>query len=273
MFHRPTRTLSAFTTYRLAVMAVLWTVPWVSLAGLGPARPQPFAPDLYGYAFLDTASCPLQWLDISATATPLSLQAATAAPATDDGGTVVNLTEAFEYYGRPYQQIIVSSNGYIGFAADLQSENGGDFSNDCPLPAVPDNGPSLLGRIAVLHDDLEASATGQVFTAYLAPCPRAGAVAGEACTVVQWQDWDYHQQPGASLSFQLLLYHQSRAIVAQYQNAAAIVSDSVTLGFQSPALNSALVLACDQPSGVPASGAWCAANPIAIEVCLATGFE
>lgn len=245
----------------------------VAMPATAQRMAQAFAPDAFGYTLLAADQCPQQWLDISASGQLLSLQPAGAEPADDDGAAQLTLAEAFEFYGRTYTQLMVSSNGYVGVAADANGDNGGDFSNDCPLPAVPDNGAAALGRLLPLHDDLQAGASGEVRSAYLAPCPRPGGLAGEACTVVSWSDWSYHQQPGASVAFQLLLYHQSRQVVSQYQNVAAIDSASATIGLQAPQLAGALTVDCNQPLALPSSGAWCAAYPLPVETLLSNGFE
>lgn len=254
--------LLAVTLTQLLVPGCLWA-----------QRASVFADDQFGYQLSSDAACASQWVDISASGQALSLQAAGAEAASDEGAALVSLSEAFEFYGREYLRLVVSSNAYVAFAETLAEENGADFSNDCPLPAVPDNGAAKLGRVAVLHDDLQAGSGGEIYQAYLNPCPRPGDFPGEACTVIQWQNWDYHNQTGASLSFQLLLYHQSRQLVAQYQNPGAISSDSATLGLQSPRLDSAASFACNTAASVPSGGSWCATYPLSAEQILVNGFE
>lgn len=236
-------------------------------------RTEIYAPDIFGYNVADAAACPAQFVDISGTGAALNLQAAGAEPADDDGGAVLVLNELFEFYGRTYTTVVVSSNGYLSFATDLAAENGADFSNDCPLPAVPDNGAGQLGRIFVLHDDLQAAAGGQIFHRHFATCPRPGSAAGESCTVIQWQQWDYHEQPGADLSFQLLLYHQSRAMVMQYNNPPGFDTASASIGVQQSELRSALVASCNTPAAIPASGALCIRSPQAVDDLLLSDFE
>lgn len=232
-----------------------------------------FAADAFGYQSTTGTSCDLQWVDISASGQLLSFEAAATAAADDDGGVVLELSEPFEFYDAIYQQLLVSTNGYVAFTTSLTAENGGDFSNDCPLPAVPENGAADLARIAVLHDDLTAGSNGQVFYAYQANCTRAGLVSSEACTIIQWQDWDYRQPSGEMISFQLLLYHQSRAIVSQYLDVATIGSASATIGIQNASLHSAHMLNCNAESALPPTGAWCITHPLNPEQMLVSGFE
>lgn len=232
-----------------------------------------FAEDVFGYSVRDSAQCAFQWLDISGTGQALSFQASGAEPADDDGGVVLSLAEPFEFYGQPYQRVVVSSNGYVAFAEDLQQENGADYSNDCPLPAVPDNGAARLGRIAVFHDDLQAGGGGQVLHEYQASCQRPGPVSGEACTVIQWQNWDFHNNTGASIAFEVLLYHHSREIVAQYDNAGTLPTLSATMGVQNPALSSAAMFQCNQATALPSDGRWCLASPQDPETLLSASFE
>ena len=123
-------------------------------------------PDIFGYQ--TDAACIQQFVDIAVSGSPVALSDS------DDGGGTVSLSSAFSFYGTSHSDLVVSSNGYLAFAADLAGDAGTDFSNDCALPAVPDQGPAVPARVMVLHDDLEAvDGASAVASQYFASCPRA----------------------------------------------------------------------------------------------------
>lgn len=252
----------------------LMAVALVLLSGTAFAqREVSFVPDQFGYQLRDDNQCPQQWIDISATGTALELTAASEETASDDGGVQVDLPQGVEFYGRWYESLVVSSNGYLTFAESLAEENGGDFSNDCSLPAVPDNSASRFGRVAAFHDDLESGSNGQMYFQHFATCPRTGVLVGEACSVVLWHQWGLHNAPEEALSFEIVLYPASREIVVQYEDVNAMPGLSATAGLQAANLRSALNVACNQSNALPEQGAWCAAFPAPIESIHGNGFE
>lgn len=230
-----------------------------------------FADDVFGYQIAASGSCPTQWVDSSAGQTLILQAAGTEIPANDDGGAELTLDWAFEFYGQLQQQLVVSSNGYVGFAADLLAENGGDYSNDCPLPAVPENNASALGRIAVWHDDLQGSA-GSITVAQFDDCPRPGRLPGDACSVISWQNWGVLAGISAGLDFQLLLYRRARDVVMQYGSDLPD-SSSVSIGIQHPALLTGVNLACNVTASVPDNSALCIEHPLAPDTLLSDGME
>jgi hypothetical protein len=237
------------------------------------ARLPQYAPDRFGYELVRSPDCQHQWIDASTQSLPIELQAAGAEPATDEGGAVITLNQDFDFYSLPYRQVVVSSNGYLSFNSSLEAENGADFSNDCKLPAVPENGASGIGRIAILHDDLEAGTDAGIYAVFFDVCPRAGAIADEACTVIQWQHWAYHRNPGADLNFEVILYHQSQSLAFQYQDVASIDTQSATLGMQAASLQSVVNVGCNTTQLIPSHGAWCLNHPRPAEVFIDNGFE
>ena len=170
--------------------------------------------DSYGYQHLESGSaqCAYNYVDASG-GSALNLTAASAmAPASDDGGAVLGLAAPFELYGNSTNSMIVSSNGYLAAANDLAVEDGGDFSADCPLPAIADNAAASQSRIYAYHADLDGAPNSGVIQArYFASCPRASdSGSDEACTVVQWQNWALRGQSGP-LNMQAVLYHASHS--------------------------------------------------------------
>ncbi|MFV2072243.1 MAG: hypothetical protein ACC742_06280 [Thermoanaerobaculales bacterium] len=218
--------------------------------------------DRYGYAIWDhtTANCALGFVDIHATGAPLGFVASGTDPALDEGGSVVTLAAPFELYGENVTELVVSTNGYLAAVGNLVLDSGGDFSNDCPLPAVPEPGPGVSARLAVLHGDLSGSTgVGSAQVEYFASCPRPSeAIGNEACTVIQWTNWGRHGIAG-SFDFQALLYHSSFEIVYQYGPGSD--DASATLGLQNRDASVGLTVWCNTAFLDPAGHALCIFDP------------
>ncbi len=253
--------------YLISLLTVMFC-----LSNAGAQRSISFSGDTFGYQ--NSTSCDLTAIDISTSGQALVFTDANGMPVSDDGAAVVLLPSPVEFYQQQYNRLLVSSNGYVTFANNDSADNGMDFSNDCPLPAVPDNGASELARIAILHDDLEGvSPQAEVYQQFMTPCPRPGLLADEGCQIVQWQNWSYRGQSGqGDVIFQLLLYPAGRQIVMQYPGSNH-TTVSATIGLQSSAAFSAFNQGCNQPQIIPTSGAICLDHPLEAEVLSRYGFE
>ncbi len=198
--------------------------------------------DAYGYELFDhgAAECAYQFVDIAGSGTPVVLVASGGDPARDDGGAAVALPASFELYGEATSSLVMSSNGYLGAAASLAVEDGGDFSNDGVLPAIPDNDPATVGRIMAFHEELSGEAGGGTTQVeHFAVCPRpSGAIADEACSVFQWTGWGFLGLPD-TFDFQAILYQTSFAVALQV-DLGALSHAGATLGVQSSDAGSAL---------------------------------
>ncbi|WP_395377028.1 hypothetical protein [Marinicella sp. W31] len=228
------------------------------------ARNSSYVSDRFGYTH--TSTCPVDYVDLSTDGKLLTLTPAGAVAADDDGAALLNLTEPFLFYRKMYPSLVISSNGYVSFANDLTEESGGDFSNDCLFPSVPDNQPGALARIMPLHDDLENSGSGGIRTAYYAVCPRMGNMTS-ACTVIDWFDWRIRGTLNG-FDFQIILYHQNGEVVMQY-GADNPASGSASIGIQDGVLNSGVIVSCNDPAQSLNNSAVCLHNPI----IFADGFE
>ncbi|MFK8010392.1 MAG: M36 family metallopeptidase, partial [Marinicellaceae bacterium] len=129
-------------------------------------------------------SCSRQFIDISTTGTEVNLVDSNSGdiyPAQDEGAGVVNLSQAFDFYGQTINSLALSSNGYISINT---SESGADFDNDCPLPSTPNNGTSTSARIIPLHDDLISE---KIYHQHFSSCPRPSDLgANLACDVFMY---------------------------------------------------------------------------------------
>lgn len=215
---------------------------WILPSPAAAQRPSSGGFDAFGYQLFDgdDAECANQFVDIAGSGAVVPLIASGAEPAKDGGGGVVSLSSPFELYGQILTSLVVSSNGYLGLAPSLAGEDGGDFSNDPLLPAIPGNSPAAIVRLFVFHDELSGDATGgDVRFEHFAVCPRpSGAVAGEACTVLQWSGWGFLASPGV-FDFQAILYHTSFAIALQI-DLGGLSHAGATLGIQDSTAGSAL---------------------------------
>jgi hypothetical protein len=218
--------------------------------------------DSYGYVAYDDrfVECELQFVDIESTGTEVVVVPSGVEPALDEGAALVALEEPFQLYGVETVGLIASTNGYLAATGDLGLECGGDFSNDCAMPAIPDNGAGYPGRIAVLHDDLSGVDTdGRLLAQYFDACPRPSDVLGpEACTVIEWASWGRHEWPG-TFDLEVLLYHRSLEIVLQY--GPQVIGSSATVALQDATASRALSLSCNPADLDPAGQALCVFDP------------
>ncbi len=220
------------------------------------ARDVSYIADAFGYQTL--GNCDSQYLSIQNEASTVTLVAVGGSDANDEGGGTISLTEPFWFYNKSHEQLVVSSNGYLAFADGLNAENGGDFSNDCPFPSIPDNQPQSLQRIMPFHDDLENSGNGAIRTAYYASCPNIAA--SGSCTVIEWSNWRIRGQNDV-FSFQVELHHQSSVIKIQYTGNNPS-TNSASIGFQQTELFSGQVLSCNQSIPNLSDQSFCYQNPV-----------
>jgi uncharacterized repeat protein (TIGR01451 family) len=232
--------------------------------------------DSFGYVVYDQrqSGCTFAFVDISTSGTPVAFAAphrdlALDPPASDDGGAVITLGVPFRFYGISLSQLVMSTNGYLATATSLDSDDGRDFSNDAPLPAIPGHTTSVsgqqifgvAGRLMPYHDDL-AAGTGSAWQQYFPVCPRAsGTVAGEPCTVLQWSDWGFARGVPGSFSFQAVLYHSSNAIAFQFGPGDPSGGASATVGIQDSEARVGLQYAANQAGAVPGGTAVCFYEP------------
>lgn len=236
-------------TARAANPRAVFLRPGAGLESVGP--------DGFGYtatSSLISSACPFQFVDI-ADGNAVNFQPVNENfPGEDDGGSGIIELDGFEFYGSDVQAVVMSSNGYLAPSA---ARNGGDFDNDCPLPARVDGDPSNdpatgHARLAAHHDDL---VTNSAFQQRLDPCPRRGAAPGSdgACQVFQWNDVDVLPEEGpfvplplAEFDFQAILYEGSSEIVYQYGPDMPTDLSTPTVGIQNNSATRGLTWGCGE---------------------------
>lgn len=214
-------------------------------------------------SMVDPQSCHYDFIDIAASGTPLAMTAAGNPAADDDGAALLPLQAPMPLLGESLDALVVSSNGYVALADSLDREDGGDFSHDCPLPAVPDNGRAESARILLMHADLVPVEGAKVLSEYFDNCPRSSDSATQgACTVIQF---DGHRVLDSTpvdglLRAQAVLYHASGEIVLQYASLDSAASAASAVGLQGRNAAAALAMLCNS-SGLPAESALCLYRP------------
>ena len=215
-------------------------------------------PDGFGYTFFDTNDgCPVFFQDISGTGTFLI--------AGDDAVGIWTLPFTFDFYGVNYTAVAASTNGYMSGNA---GDPGTDFTNDCPIPAVPDIG-GLPPRFYPYHDDLIATQPQGVYAQDFSPCPLTspnfpGSTLG--CTIVQWNNMQFFGG-GPAGSFETILYDQSWEVVYQYASNFVATGASATIGIMNETSTIALQYSCNVAS-VGANFSICFTHPNGTPVTL-----
>lgn len=223
--------------------------------------------DLYGYSQFDgpqPGACHFDYVELGARARALALAPGHARAAADDQAGVLALAQPFEFYQEPREALVVSMNGYLAAARGLDEDDGSDYSNDCALPARPDNPVARPDRIYVYHDDLRPRAGARLRHAHYRQCPRRGEAGGdEACTVVEWDGFERTGPLASSrpLRMQAVLYHGSHAIVLQYASVDDSGGGQATVGLQGLDGRSARRASCDLPGRVEAGTSLCFFDP------------
>ena len=260
---------------RLAALAFAALLPLHdALAQRAPAARS----DAYGYIVeSDPASCPFVPVDVSGSPPLVPVAADGAASAGDDGHATVLLGAPFELYGVATMQLAMSTNGYLSAAAGPHEDDGGDFSNDCPLPAAPDHVGASTARVLAWHDDLAAGNGGALRSTFYASCPRAaGSGVDEACSVFDWSGWTRVGHADA-LAFQVVLYHGSFEIALQYASTGD-EGVGASVGAQDATASSAIEHACNGSRLLQPARSICLFDPRfppqgALDLIFADGFE
>ena len=223
--------------------------------------------DLYGYTVSASRlgdACDFDYVDLDARGGTVALVPGHDRAAEDDRAGVVSLARPFELYQSATQTLVVSENGYLAVADSLNTEDGSDFSNDCSLPARPDNPRASPNRIYVYHDDLRPRAGSRIRQAFFQACPRmASGGQDESCTVVEWDGYERtgpipSTQP---LRAQAVLYHDSHEIALQYASVDDSGAAQATIGLQGFDGRTARQASCNTRGRVEARQAICFHDP------------
>jgi len=171
-------------------------------------------PDAFGYRWIDSnepGGPSFDFVDISGTGTATALG--------DDAVTTVALPFTFSFYGQDYDEIVISSNGFLSFDPDA----GSDLSND-PIPSA--GGTENL--IAALWDDLDPGngdgAPGEIYYQDM----------GDGRFIVQYDMVPHWPDGDAELNTFEIILNQSGSILLQYSSFTDDASgpESYTVGIE-----------------------------------------
>ena len=109
----------------------------------------------------------------------------------DDEGLQIELGFDFPFYGTPRSIVTVTTNGYLTFGNSVAPLN-----DPIPDPFVPN------AVIAPFWDDLDTRPSPDAAILI----ERHGEAVGEHVLIVQWSHLAHKDDPGARLSFQVLLF-------------------------------------------------------------------
>ena len=209
-------------------------------------------PNSFGYrgTSRSSGSCGYNFIDLSSSSALALTASGTNATANDDGRTsVITLGGAgLRVYGTTYTQAVMSTNGYVSFAA---GEGGGDYDNSCP--GSIDRG-SVGPRLNVLHDDLVVGTLSNAGLRYqyFASCPRAAEVGGaQACHVFQWENMQPYSSSGTAsgdASFQAVVYASSGQVAYQYRRADPNSGGGATIGLIDAGASDPINASCNTAS-------------------------
>ena len=159
-------------------------------------------PDPFGYKWIDSDEPngpTYQFIDISTTGTPVTLQPTGGFDPYDEGQAQITLPFNVKFYGQSYNQVQVNTNGFITFDMNFWANA---FSN----AAIPDpSDPN--GIVAVFWDDLDGRAGGEIYTQQI----------GNQF-IIQWDNWGHYPQGTQGMKFQVVLFQESATILLVYEH-------------------------------------------------------
>ena len=168
-------------------------------------------PDAFGYFWMDSdepGGPAYNWVDISSTGTPLSWGSGNG----DEGHTIMALPFSFPFYGLSYNQIKITSNGWVSF--DVDSTNHTYSNVAIPTSAEPNN--AVFG----FWDDLDQTAGGDVLTYY---------DAANSQFIIQYNNVPRYST-GGPYTFEIIL-KSSGEILCQYNTMTDPINSS-TIGIE-----------------------------------------
>ncbi|MFF9015639.1 S8 family serine peptidase [Streptomyces sp. NPDC014870] len=123
----------------------------------------------------------------------------------DENAKTIALPFPVSFYGVPYSQASVTTNGLVNFLAPRL----GDYANTAlPSPGQPN------GILAAYWDDLTIDAKSAVKTA-------TSGTAGQRRFAIVWENAALVADPGRRITFEAVFEEATGAIVLQYQSIAA----------------------------------------------------
>ncbi|MCA9968905.1 MAG: hypothetical protein KC425_01755, partial [Anaerolineales bacterium] len=204
--------LLASTLFMLAMLLLAAPRPIQAAAVTSNNGPNVVCPaDSFGYTCADSNEPGIlfNWIDISATGTNANL--------TDDSHLYpVPISFDFDFYGTPYNQAAIGSNGTVYFQNTYLTLSNG------PIPGTNSSGVASL--IAVYWDDLDPSAAGAIYYETRGTAPNRQFI-------VQF-DGVPNFGTTANVTAQVILYEGSNNILIQHLDPSSEAGIGATVGIQ-----------------------------------------
>jgi hypothetical protein len=222
--------------YVLIALVVTVSLGIVAVPMAGEVGADLGGPDAYGYSFIDSdeATGPVyDWIDITGMGST--------GPTSDDSYVQVLMGFDFNFYGNTYDEVVISSNGYLTF--NYTGFDGADWTNDC----IPDTEkPDLF--IAPFWDDLDPQASGVIYYETLGTAP-------DREFVVEYHGISHCCANDTGVTFEVILYEGCDNILFQYQDVVfdyphdyADWGVSATVGLENSDGTDGLQYSCDEAS-------------------------
>lgn len=179
-------------------------------------------PDAFGYYWIDSneeQGPEFAWTDISGSGTDAGINS-------DDDGKTVDIPFIFTFYGESYEQLLVSSNGYITFTPSV----GGEMYGNSPMGSVSSD---MSNCIAPMWDDLSCHVNGRIYTELV-----------NGKFIIQFNDLcrsSYESGSNEHHTFQIIL-SQNGLIDIQYLSMNGTLT-SATIGIEGPDKSQSLEMA------------------------------
>jgi photosystem II stability/assembly factor-like uncharacterized protein len=177
-----------------------------------PANPDgQGGPDAFGYIWIDSdqpGGPTYNWVEISSIGTQISGWTGSG----DEGHVILPVPFAFPFYGSTYNQVKVTTNGFISF--DVVSTNHTYTNTTIPASAEPNN------NIFPFWDDLDVTSSGGVYYYYDAPNSRY---------IIQYNNAP-HYSSGGPYTFEVIL-KPSGEILCQYKTMTTPLN-SASIGIE-----------------------------------------
>lgn len=178
-------------------------------------------PDEFGYTWTDEVA--FQWVDATGGQTvPFAEEDALRGP--------LSLGFSFDFYGKTYDQVYVSSNGRLVFV---------DQQETFRIPCIPSEAP-YVGYVALYWDDLDPVTAGTVYVYHFGEAPRRFFVV-EFSGVRHWNSAD------DAVTAQVVLVEETSDVVLQYLDPSTEAGQYATVGMMSWDGDAGLSILCQQP--------------------------
>jgi hypothetical protein len=187
---------------------------------------------------------PGNFVDISTTGTEIS-------PALSDEGRAfgIPIGFSFEFFGTIFNEVTITSNGYITFGASLSSQNAPIPTTDIPnsfiAPFWDDLNPELNPNSAIYYTTLGATPNRQF--------------------AVEWKDVPLEWDPDSRLTFEVILFEESNEIQFHYYymidgsggiGSGLVSGRSATIGIENSAGNAGSEVAFNEEDVVTPGSAF-----------------